>query len=115
MVIQSPDSLRLIDVFTESDANTIATTILGVVQQLGSAEVRVFGARAMNCATQAIAIARSALVTSDSGILVTPYLTELEIEHERRSAMCFVIEPRPQDMLPKFANRASFLAPLARS
>jgi stage V sporulation protein S len=68
----------------------------GVLRQQGSVEVHVVGAGALNQAIKAVAIARAYVQGGGIDVVCVPSFTELEIDGERRTAMCLVVEHRHQ-------------------
>jgi stage V sporulation protein SpoVS len=79
--------------------------IIHALETNHSVEVCVENARALNIAFKAIEVAKDCLTTSETGLLIIPYLTEDEHENGSRSSMCFVIQKHSQIVLRQLKPR----------
>lgn len=90
---------NVVTITAEDNPTAMAETIIHALRSIGHTEVQVKAARAMNIATQAIALVREYFAGGEARLMVIPYLTELEIDNQKRATMCFVIELRSQRRL----------------
>jgi stage V sporulation protein S len=65
-----------------------------MVRESGRAEVQAIGARAVNQAAKAIAIARGYLASDGFDVICIPSFTEININGNERTALKMVVEPR---------------------
>lgn len=85
----------IIKVSAKSRSTAVAGAIAAVIREHRYAEVQAIGAGAVNQAVKALAIARGYLEGDKIDIVCTPYFTEVDIEGQERTAVRFVVEPRP--------------------
>jgi stage V sporulation protein S len=85
----------VIKVSAKSRSTAVAGAIAAVIREHRYAEVQAIGAGAVNQAVKALAIARGYLTGDQIDIVCTPYFTEVDIEGQERTAVRFVVEPRP--------------------
>jgi stage V sporulation protein S len=85
----------VIKVSAKSRSTAVAGAIAAVMREHRYAEVQAIGAGAVNQAVKALAIARGYLEGDQIAIMCTPYFTEVDIEGQERTAVRFVVEPRP--------------------
>jgi stage V sporulation protein S len=85
----------VIKVSAKSRSTAVAGAIAAVMREHRYAEVQAIGAGAVNQAVKALAIARGYLEGDQIDIVCTPYFTEVDIEGQERTAVRFVVEPRP--------------------
>lgn len=86
--------MDLIKVSSNSNPNSVAGAIAGVVREKGKAELQVIGAAAVNQAMKAIAIARGYVAPSGINLIFTPSFAEISVDGEERTAIRLVVEPR---------------------
>lgn len=86
----------VIKVSAKSRSTAVAGAIAAVIREHRYAEVQAIGAGAVNQAVKALAIARGYLTGDQIDIVCTPYFTEVDIEGQERTAVRFIVEPRPQ-------------------
>jgi stage V sporulation protein S len=67
----------------------------GIVRDIGTVEVQVVGAGALNQAIKAVAIARGFLHDSHLDLVCAPSFADIEIDGQRRTAIRLSIEGRP--------------------
>lgn len=85
----------VIKVSARSRSTAVAGAIAAVIREHRYAEVQAIGAGAVNQAVKALAIARGYLEGDQIDIVCTPYFTEVDIEGQERTAVRFIVEPRP--------------------
>jgi stage V sporulation protein S len=85
----------VIKVSAKSRSTAVAGAIAAVIREHRYAEVQAIGAGAVNQAVKALAIARGYLTGDAIDIVCTPYFTEVDIEGQERTAVRFIVEPRP--------------------
>jgi len=85
----------VIKVSAKSRSTAVAGAIAAVIREHHYAEVQAIGAGAVNQAVKALAIARGYLEGDKIDIVCTPYFTEVDIEGQERTAVRFIVEPRP--------------------
>ena len=85
----------VIKVSAKSRSTAVAGAIAAVMRENRYAEVQAIGAGAVNQAVKALAIARGYLEGDQIDIVCTPYFTEVDIEGQERTAVRFIVEPRP--------------------
>lgn len=85
----------VIKVSAKSRSTAVAGAIAAVIREHRYAEVQAIGAGAVNQAVKALAIARGYLEGDQIDIVCIPYFTEVDIEGQERTAVRFVVEPRP--------------------
>ena len=85
----------VIKVSAKSRSTAVAGAIAAVIREHRYAEVQAIGAGAVNQAVKALAIARGYLNGDQIDIVCTHYFTEVDIEGQERTAVRFIVEPRP--------------------
>jgi stage V sporulation protein S len=93
--IDNTGKADIIKVSAKSRSTAVAGAIAAVIREHRYAEVQAIGAGAVNQAVKALAIARGYLTGDQIDIICTPYFTEVDIEGQERTAVRFVVEPRP--------------------
>jgi len=86
--------MEQLKVSTKSNPNSVAGAMAGVLRQVGSVEVQVVGAGALNQAIKAMAIARGYVAAAGIDLVCIPSFADIEIDGERRTAIRLVIEDR---------------------
>ena len=89
------DKADVIKVSAKSRSTAVAGAIAAVIREHRYAEVQAIGAGAVNQAVKALAIARGYLTGDSIDIICIPYFTEVDIEGQERTAVRFIVEPRP--------------------
>jgi stage V sporulation protein S len=87
----------MIRVSGSSMTTAVAGAVAGVVRQDGSAEVQAIGAKAVNQAAKAIAIARVYLRDDGIDIVTIPTLVDVEVAGEMRTALRFSVIQRADE------------------
>lgn len=93
--VRDPGKPDVIKVSAKSRSTAVAGAIAAVIREHRYAEVQAIGAGAVNQAVKALAIARGYLSGDQIDIVCTPYFTEVDIEGQERTAVRFIVEPRP--------------------
>lgn len=88
--------MTVIKVSARSRTAAVAGAIAGVMRDNSVAEVQAIGAGAVNQAIKATVIARRYLEEDGIDIIMTPSFVDVEIGEQERTAIHFLIEPRPQ-------------------
>ena len=86
----------VLKVSSQSNPNSVAGALAGVLREREAAELQAIGAGATNQAVKAIAIARSYLEASDFDIICIPEFIDVIIEGKDRTAMRLAVERRPK-------------------
>lgn len=82
----------VLKVASQSNPNSVAGAIAGVIREEGYAELQVIGAGALNQAVKAIAISRGYVAPSGIDLICIPAFLDIEIDGEERTAIRFIIE-----------------------
>ena len=85
----------VLKVSAQSNPNSVAGALAGVLRERPTAELQAIGAGATNQAVKAIAIARSYLHASGIDLICVPEFTDVEIEGNMRTAIRLLVERRP--------------------
>lgn len=86
--------MDILKVSANSDPNSVAGALAGVLREQGSAEMQAIGAGALNQGVKAVAIARGYVAPSGIDLICIPAFTDIEIEGDERTAIKLIIEPR---------------------
>lgn len=86
----------ILKVSAQSNPNSVAGALAGVLRERAGAELQAIGAGATNQAVKAIAIARSYLESSGIDLVCIPEFTDVTIDGKDRTAMRLIIERRPR-------------------
>ncbi|MBV6396956.1 MAG: Stage V sporulation protein S [Anaerolineales bacterium] len=87
--------MDMIKVSANSRTSAVAGAIAGVIREHKRAEVQAIGAGAVNQAVKALALAANYLKNDGIDIACVPEFVDIEIEDKVRTAIKFVVEPRP--------------------
>jgi stage V sporulation protein S len=87
---------EVLKVSSRSNPNSVAGAMAGVVRQVGTVEVQVVGAGALNQAIKAMAIARGFVAPAGIDLVCVPTFADIEIDGERRTAIRLCIGDRDQ-------------------
>jgi stage V sporulation protein S len=87
-------STQILKVSAQSNPNSVAGALAGVMRERETAELQAIGAGATNQAVKAIAIARSYLDSSDYDLVCMPEFIDVEIDGKERTAIRLAIERR---------------------
>lgn len=86
--------MDVLKVSTNSNPNSVAGAIAGLIKEKGKAEVQVIGAGAINQAMKAIAIARGFVAPSGIDLICIPAFTDVIIDGDERTGIKLLVEPR---------------------
>ena len=84
----------VLKVSAQSNPNSVAGALAGVMREKPNCELQAIGAGATNQAIKAIAIARSYLQTADIDLVCIPEFTDVEIDGNVRTAIRLLVERR---------------------
>ena len=84
--------IELIKVKTTSNPNAVAGAIANVLKTQKEIKVQAVGAGSINQAVKAIAVARSYLVLSGKDLTCIPVFSEVVINKENKTAICFIVK-----------------------
>jgi len=84
----------VLKVSADSDPNSVAGALAGVLREQGNAELQAIGAGALNQGVKAVAIARGYVAPSGIDLICIPAFTDIEIDGEERTAIKLIVEPR---------------------
>lgn len=77
-----------------SNPNSLAGAIAGVIREEGKVVVQAVGAGAINQTVKAIAIARGFVAPSGYDLICIPAFEDIEIEGQDRTAIKMIVETR---------------------
>lgn len=86
--------IDIIRVSGRSRSTAVAGAIAGVVRERGHAEAQAIGARAVNQAVKAVAIARNYLDYDGVDVICVPMFTIVQIDGRDRTAVKLKVEQR---------------------
>ncbi|OPL10670.1 MAG: stage V sporulation protein S [Firmicutes bacterium ML8_F2] len=86
--------MEILKVSANSNPNSVAGALAGVIRENGKAEMRTIGAGALNQAIKALAIARGFVAPSGINLICIPAFLDVEINGEERTAIKIIVEPR---------------------
>ena len=84
----------VLKVSAQSNPNSVAGALAGVLRERPAAELQAIGAGATNQAVKAIAIARTYLQGAEFDIVCIPEFTDVIIDGKERTAMRLLVERR---------------------
>ena len=85
---------NILKVSAQSNPNSVAGALAGVLRAREGAELQAIGAGATNQAVKAIAIARSYLEASDYDLVCIPEFIDVQIDGKERTAIRLVVQRR---------------------
>ena len=86
--------IDIIRVAATSRTSAVAGAIAGVWREHQRAEVQAIGARAVNQAVKALALAKGYLAEDGYDIVCVPHFVDVEIDGKLRTAIKFTVESR---------------------
>ncbi len=86
--------MEILKVSSNSNPNSVAGALAGVIREHGKAEIQAIGAGAINQAVKAIAIARGFVSPSGIDLVCIPAFMDIEIDGEERTAIKLIVQPR---------------------
>ncbi len=84
----------LLKVSANSNPNSVAGALAGVIREQGKVELQTVGAGALNQAIKAVAIARGFVAPGGINLICIPAFIDIEIDGEERTAIKLIVEPR---------------------
>ncbi|HEY4441456.1 MAG TPA: stage V sporulation protein S [Candidatus Elarobacter sp.] len=84
----------VLKVSAQSNPNSVAGALAGVLRERPTAELQAIGAGATNQAVKAVAIARSYLHAGGLDLTMVPEFTDVEIDGNVRTAIRLLVERR---------------------
>jgi stage V sporulation protein S len=88
------DAVEFVKVSATSNPKSVAGALAGIVRGSGTVEVQAIGAKAVNQAVKAIAIARGFMGAEGVDLVAAPGFVELELGGEKRTAIRFQVVQR---------------------
>lgn len=82
--------IDLLKVKTTSNPNAVAGAIANILKSQEKLKVQAIGAGSINQAVKSLAIARGFLVLSGHDLSCVPVFSEVQIENENKTAICFI-------------------------
>lgn len=86
--------MEILKVSSNSNPNSVAGALAGVIREHGRAEIQAIGAAAVNQSIKAIAIARGFVSPLGIDLVCIPAFTDIEIEGEERTAITLIVQPK---------------------
>ena len=86
--------MEVLKVSADSNPNSVAGALAGVIREQGQAELQAIGAGALNQGVKAVAIARGFVAPSGIDLICIPGFTDIEIDGEERTAIKLIVKPR---------------------
>ena len=87
---------NIFKVSAQSNPNSVAGALAGVMREREVAELQAIGAGATNQAVKAIAIARSYLESSEFDLICVPEFIDVIIDGKDRTAIRLAVQRRPK-------------------
>ncbi|HOB86487.1 MAG TPA: stage V sporulation protein S [Bacillota bacterium] len=87
--------MTILKVSSRSDPKAVAGALASLIREQGRAELQAVGAGAVNQVVKAVAIARGYVASNGINLVFTPTFSEVKIDNEERTAIRFLVEPRP--------------------
>jgi stage V sporulation protein S len=86
--------MEVLKVGASSQPKTVAGAMAAVLREQGAVEVQAVGAGAVNQTVKAIAVARGYVAPNGIDLICIPSFAKIEIDHEERTAIKFLLESR---------------------
>ena len=84
--------METLKISTNSNPNSVAGAIAGMLKENGKVELQAIGAGAVNQAVKAIAIARGFVAPSGKDLICIPAFAEVQVENEDRTGIKFIVK-----------------------
>ncbi len=84
--------MEVLKVAGNSNPNSVAGALAGIIRERGNVEIQAVGAGALNQSVKAIAIARGFMAPSGIDLSFIPAFTEVVINGEDRTAIKLIIQ-----------------------
>ena len=82
----------LLKVGSESNPNSVAGAIVGILKDNKKVELQAIGAGALNQAVKAIAVARGYVAPSGMNLVCIPAFAEVEVKGQERTGMKLIVK-----------------------
>ena len=86
--------MEILKVSANSNPNSVAGALAGVLREKGGAEIQAIGAGALNQAIKAISIARGYVAPLGLNLVCTPAFYDVIIEGKEKTAIKLIIEAK---------------------
>lgn len=84
--------METLKISTNSNSNSVAGAIAGMLKEYGKVELQAIGAGAVNQAVKAIAIARGFVAPSGKDLICIPAFADVQVENEDRTGIKFIVK-----------------------
>lgn len=84
--------METLKISTNSNPNSVAGAIAGMIKEYGKVELQAIGAGAVNQAVKAIAIARGFVAPAGVDLVCIPAFAEVQVESEDRTGIKFIVK-----------------------
>ena len=84
--------MELLKISSNSNPNSVAGAIAGLIKEKKKVEMQAIGAGALNQAIKAIAIARGFVAPSGVNLVCIPAFAEVEVEGEERTGIKLIVK-----------------------
>lgn len=86
--------MKMLKVSSHSKPNSVAAALAGSIREEGEAGLQAIGAKAVNQAVKAVAIARGYVAPNGIDLFAVPSFTDVVIEGKQRTAIRIQVKPR---------------------
>ena len=83
--------MEFLKISNNSNPNSVAGAIAGLIREKGKTEMHAIGAGALNQAIKAVAIARGFLAPLGINLVCIPAFTEVDVEGEDRTGIKLIV------------------------
>lgn len=87
-------AMEVLKVSSNSNPNSVAGALAGVIRESGVAEIQAIGAGALNQAVKSIAIARGYVAPGGYDLVCIPAFTDIDINGVERTGIKLIIHTR---------------------
>ena len=84
--------MGILKVSNNSNPNSVAGAIAGLIKESNKVEIQAVGAGAVNQSIKAVAIARGFVAPSGVDLICIPAFTEVEIEDEKKTGIKLIVK-----------------------
>ncbi len=84
--------MELLKISSNSNPNSVAGAIAGLIKEKKKVEMQAIGAGALNQAVKAIAIARGFVAPSGVNLVCIPAFADVEVEGEERTGIKLIVK-----------------------
>lgn len=84
--------MEVLKISTNSNPNSVAGAISGIIKEYGKVELQAIGAGAINQAVKAIAIARGYIAPAGIDLICIPAFAEVQVEGEDKTGIKFIVK-----------------------